>query len=196
MTAGFSTYMIVLSVQGWWTRQGETRVLQYETKTANPDPGSSLTEIMHLIDMDAGVQSDGWHPESARLFAIDTAVMVARRYAVRLAEIDRQTIMATLHEARRLTVAGRDNELEFIQSTLECHLAQAEPGLVRQIWLVCMDALVPSPFRAALIVTRGALLSQTAGWVDITRLLRERLVARLDEGSLLAEPASTLFLIA
>ncbi|MGD2101336.1 MAG: hypothetical protein PVG83_03810 [Acidimicrobiia bacterium] len=173
-----------------------TRLLKHEANTGIQDADSTLTEIMHLIDMSAGVQSDGWHPESARLFAIDTAVMVVRRYSNRLTEAERQAVIAQLHEARRLVVAGRDKELGSIQSTLECHLATTEAGTVRQIWLVCIDALLPSPFRAALVVARSALLSQTAGWTDITKLLRERLVARLDEGSLMAEPVSTLFLIA
>lgn len=173
-----------------------TRLLQHEANRAKPDPGTSLTEIMHLVDIGAGVASDGWHAESARLFAIDTAVMVTRRYASRLTESDRQTVIASLHEARRLVVSGRDDELGFVQSTLECHLAISEPGTARHIWLVCIDALLPSPFRAALVVTKNALMTQTAGWTDIAKLLRERLVARLDEGSLLAEPSSTLFLIA
>lgn len=172
------------------------RLLQHEANRSDQEAGSALSDIMHLIDMGAGVHSDGWQRESARLFAIDAAVMVTRRYSSRLSETDRQVVMESLHEARRLVVAGRDVELAFIQSKLESHLATAEPGIVRQIWLVCMDTLLPSPFRAALVVARSALLSQTAGWTDISRLLRERLVARLDEGSMLAEPKSTLFLIA
>lgn len=188
--------MIVLSVPGLVEKTRGLRLLQHEANHTDGSADVALTEIMHLIDMSAGIASDGWHSEAARLFAIDAAVMVVRRYSNLLTESDRQAVMARLHEARRLVVAGRDAELEFIQSTLESHLATAEPGIVRQIWLVCIDALLPSPFRAALIVARTALLTQAAGWPDIAKQLRERLIARLDEGSLLAEPASTLFLIA
>lgn len=196
MTGRFSTYMIALSVLRLVEKDQGVRLLQHEAIRTDQGAESALTELMHLVDAGVGMRSDGWHAESARLFAIDAAVMVTRRHSSLLAESDRQTALGRLHEARKLTVAGRDGELGFIQTTLESHLATAEPGHARQVWLVCIDALLPSPYRAALVVARTALLGQTAGWADITTLLRDRLVARLDEGSLLSEPASTLFLIA
>lgn len=171
-------------------------LLQDEAQRSEPDGHSVLSEIMYLVDAGAGAPSDGWHTESARLFAIDTAILVARRHSNQISEADRQTLMARLHEARRLAVAGRDDELGFIQTTLECNLALANPGWARQLWLISIDALIPSPFRAALVVSRNALFADTEASPELARSLRERLLARLEEGSLLAEPSSTLFLIA
>jgi hypothetical protein len=171
-------------------------LLQEEAQRSEPDGPSALSEIMYLVDARAGAPSDGWHIESARLFAIDAAILVARRHSNRISEADRQTLMARLHEARRLTVAGRDDELGFIQTTLESNLALAKPGWARQVWLISIDALIPSPFRAALVVARNALFGEAEAPPDLVRSLRQRLLARLEEGSLLAEPSNTLFLIA
>lgn len=171
-------------------------MLQDEAQRSNPDSDTMLSEIMHLVDIQGGVAADGWHGESARLFAIDAAILIVRRNSARLTESDRQALVAKLHEARRLVVAGRDGELGFIQTALESNLALAEPGRARQVWLISIDSMLPSPFRAALVVARNALFSESDGSSDISRSLRDRLVARLEEGSLLAEPTSTLFLIA
>ena len=60
----------------------------------------------------AGVEaSNGWHEESARLFAIDAALVVLRGNMTRIEELDRQAIANSLNEARRLVVDKRDNEL-------------------------------------------------------------------------------------
>lgn len=171
-------------------------MLQDEAQRSGPDRDSVLSEIMYLVDVRGGAPADGWHAESARLFSIDAAILVVRRHSAQLSEADRQALMARLHEARRLAVAGRDSELGFIQTTLESYLALAEPGWARQVWLISIDALIPSPFRAALVVARNALFSETQPSPNLARLLRERLLARLEEGSLLAEPSNTLFLIA
>lgn len=173
-----------------------SRVLHYETRNSEPDGTSVLSEIMYLVDVRGGVPTDGWHAESARLFAIDAAIVVARRHAGRISESDRQTLMARLHEARRLAVAGRDRELGFIQVALESHLALAAPGWARQVWLISIDALIPSPYRAALAVARSALFSEAEASPELARSLRQRLLARLEEGSLLAEPVTTFFLTA
>ncbi len=156
-----------------------------------------LTEIMHLVDMRLGVSHEGWTGESARLFAVDTAMTVVRRNIASLPEADRQTILSRLHEARTLVVADRDDELGFIQAALEAQLGVAPVGLQRWMWLIAIDALLPNPFRAALISTRNALaVGATGAFTDLATLLRERLVARLDEGTLVSEAPSNLFLIA
>ena len=172
-------------------------VLNHEAIGGYPDREQCLNEIMHTLEMGAGTSTDGWCAESARLFAIDVAVMVVRRQVKLLGENDRQTLMGRLTEARRLVVGDRDYELGFLQAALESQLPILAPGPERRIWLTAIDALVPSPFRAALIVTRGALSQVPKPGVSrLPQVLRERLVARLDEGYLLDEPASTLFLIA
>lgn len=163
----------------------------------NTDNGAILTEIMHLIDMRSGVTSEGWNTETARLFAIDIAMMVLRRNILVLAEVDRQTLAYQLQEARSLVVAGRDEELGFIQSALEAHLGLPDTTQVRRLWLTAMDALVPSPYRAALIATRNAMaLGPVEALSDFASLLRDRLLARLGEGSLHTESGPSLYLTA
>ncbi|MGB8360060.1 MAG: hypothetical protein WCE80_01515 [Acidimicrobiia bacterium] len=195
MTCAFYTDMIPSEVRRVEKVEGAT-LLQHDTQRSEPEGISVLSEIMYLVDVRGGASSDGWHGESARLFAIDGAILVVRRHSDQLPEVDRQALMAKLQEARRLAVAKRDSELGFLQVALESHLALAEPGWARQLWLISIDALIPSPFRAALAVARSALFSEADASPDLARVLRDRLLARLDEGSLLTEPSSTLFLIA
>lgn len=171
-------------------------VLRYEA-TTDPDHDSTLTEIMHLVEMRLGAGATGWHRESARLYAIDVAMTVIRRNASLISETERQNLSARLHEARTLAVGGRDTELGFIQSALETHLATAKNYRERRVWLTAIDALVPSPYRAALISTRNALaLGATGTFNDVSAPLRDRLAARLDEGSLTAEPPPSFYLSA
>lgn len=171
-------------------------MLQYEAIT-DSDHDSTLVEIMHLVEMRFGAPDSGWHPESARLYAIDVAMTVIRRNAGTLSETERQSLSARLHEARTLVVGGRDAELGFIQSALEAHMAMARGPRERRVWLTAIDALVPSPFRAALISTHNALTLGAAGnFTDLAALLRDRLTARLEEGSLTVEPPPGFYLSA
>lgn len=172
-------------------------MLDFEAGHNAGNQGSILSEIMHLVDMRPGVTSEGWSAETARLFAIDIAMMVLRRNTLVLAEVDRQNLAYQLQEARTLVVAGRDSELGFIQAALETHLGLPDTIQERRLWLTAIDALVPSPFRAALIATKNAItLGTTEAVADFTTLMRDRLLARLDEGSLHTEPGPTLFLTA
>lgn len=148
---------------------------------------STLTEIMHLVDMPSGVSYSGWNAETARLFALDAAMTAIRRNLMYMSETDKHSLVTRLHEARSLVVAGRDPELGFIQASLESNLATAGPERERRIWLTAIDALIPSPFRAALVSTKNALTLATPGLPDLASLIRGRLLARLGEGSLLSE---------
>lgn len=171
-------------------------VLQYEA-TTDPDHDSTLVEIMHLVEMGLGASDMGWHRESARLYAIDVAMTVIRRNTGAIPETERQHLSARLHEARTLVVGDRDAELGFIQTALETHMATAGSSRERRVWLAAIDALVPSPYRAALISTRNALsLGAMGTFNDVAALLRDRLIARLDEGSLTAEPPPSFYLSA
>lgn len=173
------------------------KVLDHETLNSDPDHDSTLTEIMHLVDMEFGVTNEGWNHETARLFAIDTAMTAIRRNMLVLPETDRQTLAFRLQEARTLVVAGRDGELGFLQAALEAHLSLTDPGRERRIWLTAIDALIPSPYRAALVSTKNALsLATTEALADFSKLLRDRLLARLGEGTLLSDPPTTFFLTA
>lgn len=152
---------------------------------------------MHLVEMETGASGNGWNPETARLFAIDTAVTVIRRNFHLLPDADRLTIIGRLGEARTLVVAGRDVELGFLQAALEANLALEPPGPVRRLWLIAIDAMMPNPYRAALIITRGVLgLDAHRGIEGLAALLRGRLAARLGEGELLPRTSSHLYLIA
>jgi hypothetical protein len=172
-------------------------MLPDETTINHRAPNPTLTEIMHLVDMETGASGVGWNPETARLFAIDTAVTVIRRNFDKIPDADRLTIIGRLGEARTLVVAGRDEELGFLQAGLEANLGLTPPGSLRSLWLLAIDALIPSPYRAALIVTRSVLgLGAVPGPDDLTGLLRDRLSARLGEGELLPRPPGHLHLIA
>lgn len=172
-------------------------VLEYEVIENDREHDSSLTEIMHLIGLQFGATTDGWNREIARLFAIDTAMTAIRRDMTVLSDTDRHSLVSYLQEARALVVAGRDDELGFLQAAVESRMALIGPGRQRRLWLTAIDALIPSPYRAALVSTKNALSLATAeAFADLSDLLRERLVARLGEGWLLAEPTVTLHLTA
>ena len=175
---------------------GDGEVRDYATDDHGSERGPNLTEIMHLVDMQSGITSEGWNMETARLYAIDIAMLVLRRNVLVLAEVDRQTLTYQLHEARSLVVSGRDNELGFLQAALESHLSLARGPQERQLWLAAIDALIPNPYRAALVSTKNALSASTEALADFSSLIRDRLIARLGEGSLHSEPGPTLFLTA
>lgn len=163
-----------------------------ETNTQN-----YLVEIMDLVHMASGSVKDGWGAQAARLYALDIAMVVVNRNVNVIAEAGRQTLFGRLQEARTLVVSGRDDELGFVQGALESHLALTREGRERHVWLTVIDAMIPNPYRAALITTRDALsLGATAAFSDVAGLARDRLVARLDEGKLMAHPAPALYLIA
>lgn len=170
-------------------------VLDHPGLKNDPDRVTALTELMHLVDMEPGVTSDGWSRLTARLFAIDTAMVAVRRNLALMSDADRQSLLLLLHQARTLVSDHRDDELDFVQAALEANLSQTAPGRERQVWLTAMDALLPSPYRAALVSTKSALsLGATGAFVDLTELLRGRLRARLTEGSLHLEPGMPLYL--
>jgi hypothetical protein len=149
------------------------------------DRDSSLAEIMHLVDMPAEVGSDGWSGESARLFALDIAMTAIRRNLTTLDESERQVLIHGLQQARALVVGGRDDEIGFLQEIFETQLRLASPDK-RVVLLSALDALIPDPFRAALVSVRDTLhLGETDS--DLAGLLRDRLAARLGEGSLVSQ---------
>jgi hypothetical protein len=159
-------------------------VLDHVGTNNDPDQVITLTEIMHLVDMELGVTSEGWNHQSARLFAIDTSMVAVRRNMALMSDADRQSLILLLQQARSLVTDHRDEELGFVQAALESHLGQTTPGRERHVWLIAIDALIPSPYRAALVATKGALtLGVTEALVDLAGLLRDCLMKRLAEGS-------------
>jgi hypothetical protein len=170
-------------------------VLDYPGLKNDPDEATALTEIMHLVDMAPGVTSDGWSRLTARLFAIDTAMVAVRRNMPLMSEADRQSLVLLLQQARTLVTSHRDDELDFVQAALEAHLSQTAPGRERQVWLTAIDALLPSPYRAASVATKSALsLGATETLVDLAELLRDSLLACLQEGSSQLQPGTPLYM--
>lgn len=153
----------------------------------------SLATIKRSIGMEVEASDVGWGEEPARLFSIDTAMLVLGRHGSSLDEPDRQMLSDRLHEARRLVVAGRDDELEFIQNELESYLSHSWSFDCRSIWLSALDALLPSPFRAAETVVATALCVESPDSTDdLAEVLAQRLRARLSEATLMAAVPGTL----
>ena len=70
---------------------GEIRqVLDHEAIENIPGHDPTLTEIMHMVDMPSGTTSTGWNAETARLFALDTAMTAIRRHLVSTPKPERQ----------------------------------------------------------------------------------------------------------
>ena len=142
----------------------------------------------------AGVEaSNGWHQESARLFAIDAALVVLKSSLPQLEELDRQVIVNSLNEARRLVVDDRDGELGHLLYQLETRLTHSWSLGARPIWLTAMNALLPSPYRAAQATVELAYRIVGQDSDHLAEVLAERLMARVGEGSLLTDRRITVF---
>jgi hypothetical protein len=159
----------------------------------DPKFHDSLAAVKRMIAMEVEPADVGWSEEPARLFSLDTAMLVLRRNAANLEELERQALSLRLHEARRLVVSQREAELGFIQNELESYLAQTRDTEARCVWLAAMDAMLPSPFRAAEAVVATALKLDNDELGDLAEILQQRLRARLSEGSLMTDQPSTLF---
>lgn len=152
-----------------------------------------MTEILRLINPTGDHDVAGWNHQSARLFAIDAATAAIRGAAVALSDADRHNLASYLQEARSLAIADREDELGFLQAAMEARLSLITPGERRRLWLTAVDALIPSPYRAALVSTENALsLGKSDTVVGLSTLLRDRLLARLGEGSLIFEATAQL----
>lgn len=166
-------------------------MLDYEATGNDRDHGSTLTGIMRLLDFAVDLDLSTWNPQTARLFALDAAIATIRRDAAILSDADRHNLTSYLQEAKSLVVAGRDDELGFLQAAMETRLSLIHPGERRQVWLTAIDSLIPSPYRAALVSTENAVsLGTTETLDDLSTLLRNRLSAGSGEGSLLWEPTA------
>lgn len=162
-------------------------MLQQEAVSA-PGHESTLIEISDLVGLGIGSLAHSWPADSARLYAIDVAMAVVRHYGEHISEPARQALNR-LQDARSVVYGDRDIELILIQADLETHLATSRSGEERMLWLTAIDALLPSPYRAALVSTRSALeLGTTGAFGDVLTLLRTRLSTRLDEASWSRQP--------
>lgn len=156
---------------------------------------STLVEILELVGMELGGSSVGWRPEAARLYAIDVAMGILRRNADVVPEATRLALIARLHEARIWVECQGEVELTSIQADVETLLAPMRNVESRRMCLAAVDALLPSPYRSALVSTRNALLLGATGALgDVATLLRTRLAARLVEASWIVSPTAGMTL--
>ena len=155
------------------------------------EPETSLDKIKQLLSMDIGDFDPGWDREPARLFSIDVAMLVVHRLWDDLDVDERHELTDALQGARRSVMEGNDSHLDSLQASLEPHLAHTSH---RGIWLTAMNALLPSPYRAAEATLCSALGAGTTAAPDsFSRAVSQRLEARLGEGMLMRDEAGTLF---
>jgi hypothetical protein len=110
-----------------------------------------------------------------------------------LLEVDpRDLVQRLLHQTLQLVTAGRENELASIERALMTGL-EAASRVTRAVWLVALNAVLPDPFRAAVMSTEGALIAFGRGPNPrrdaVAESLRRRLVSRTEEASLLGSAA-------
>lgn len=169
------------------------KVLDYEATGNDRNQGSTLTEIMRLVEAAGEVDLAAWNRQTARLFAIDAAMGAIRCDAAALSEADRHNMTSYLQEAKSLVVADRDDELGLLQAAMEARLALVIPGRRRRLWLMAIDSLIPSPYRAALVSTENAIsMGNTGTLADLSTLLSDRLSGRSGEDYLILEPTARL----
>jgi hypothetical protein len=129
-----------------------------------------------------------WDETWARLFAIDCASIIYRFHVPGMDDSARDLIHRLLHQARKLTVADRQNELESVERALMAGL-RASSDTTRPVWLVALNSLLPDPFRAALVTVESALASfgprPNARRDAVIDSMRSRLLSRTEEAALL-----------
>jgi hypothetical protein len=125
-----------------------------EEGVAAGDPSDALRAVADRLGVDWRTVP-GWDATSARLFAIDCALVVYRNCLPDLRDQAQGQIYRSLIESRRLVVAEREVELGAIENALVTGL-QAASAADRQVWLVALNAIIPDPLRAALAAVDAA----------------------------------------
>jgi hypothetical protein len=129
-----------------------------------------------------------WDETWARLFAIDCASIVYRFQVPGMDDAARDLIHRLLHQARKLTIADRQDELGSVERALMAGL-RASSDTTRPVWLVALNSLLPDPFRAALVTVESAIASfgprPNARRDAAIDSMRSRLLSRTEEAALL-----------
>jgi hypothetical protein len=129
-----------------------------------------------------------WDETYARLYAIDCASIIYRYHTPDLSETSRDLVQRLLHQARQLATTGRENELASIERALMTGL-QSASRVTRAVWLVALNAVLPDPFRAAIMSTEAALYAFGRGPNPrrdaVAESVRRRLASRTEEAGLL-----------
>lgn len=146
-----------------------------------------LDIIARLLEVERYRLGD-WEEPYARLYAIDCASIVFRYHLPDLTEPARDLIQRLLHEALQLVTAGRDNELASIERALMTGL-EAASRVTRSVWLVALNAVLPDPFRAAVMSTEASLHAFGRGPNPrrdaVAEAVRRRAFSRTEESALL-----------
>jgi hypothetical protein len=146
-----------------------------------------LDTISALLEVERYRLGD-WDEPYARLFAIDCASIVFRYHLPDLTDPARDLIQRLLHQALQLVTAGRENELASIERALMTGL-EAASRVTRSVWLVALNAVLPDPFRAAVMSTEAALYAFGRGPNPrrdaVAEAVRRRVFSRTEESALL-----------
>ncbi len=146
-----------------------------------------LDEIADLLELERYKLGE-WDDSHARLYAIDCASIVYRYHTPDLDPTANDLVHRLLHQAMQLVTAGRENELASIERALMTGL-EAASQITRSVWLVALNALLPDPFRAAVVSTESALFAFGRGPNPrrdaVAESVRRRVLSRTEEASLL-----------
>jgi hypothetical protein len=146
-----------------------------------------LDTIAALLEIERYRLGD-WDEPYARLYAIDCASIVFRYHLPDLTDSARDLVQRLLHQALQLVTTGRENELASIERALMTGL-EAASRVTRSVWLVALNAVLPDPFRAAVMSTEASL--NAFGRVPnprrdtVAEAVRRRVFARTEEAALL-----------
>lgn len=155
-----------------------------QTRSNQSDGLASIAELLEIERYRVGE----WDETYARLYAIDCASIVYRYHTPDLTEASRDLVQRLLHQTLQLVTAGRENELASIERALMTGL-EAASRVTRAVWLVALNAVLPDPFRAAVMSTEAALLAFGRGPNPrrdaVAESVRRRLLSRTEEASLL-----------
>ena len=156
-----------------------------------PNRYDGLDTIARVLDVERYRLGD-WDEQCARLYAIDCASIVYRCYLPDLTDTAQDLMQHLLLEALRLVRADRAKELGSIERALMIGLETASTT-TRSVWLVALNAILPDPFRAA-VMTTGAALHSVGRSPDARRnavaaALLRRILSRTEESALLCSLA-------
>lgn len=147
-----------------------------------------IETIVAAVEMQIPLDKIRWTEESARLFALDCALVTMRRLLPWLSDAEATMIGIRLNEARRLAVAGREVELGYVSEEMVKMLTESMGTRSRQVWLVALEALLPDPHRAARIACESAIIVDRDCGAEthpsIESRLRERFSARINEAGM------------
>jgi hypothetical protein len=135
-----------------------------------------------------------WDEHFARLYAIDCATIVYRYHLPDLTDQARDLVQRLLHQTLQLVASGREKELSSVERALMTGL-EAASRVTRSVWLVALNAVLPDPFRAAVMSTEASLQAFGNGpnprRDTVAEGLRRRAFARTEESALIGSVTRT-----